>query len=204
MPVVLAISLLLLLVSSTSDLRAADGKSLDEPACRQAFEALGRPSVLRAEFSQEKTLPEVARTLRASGELVVSSEHGVILRTLAPEFAKGTKVLPSHGRPAGSNPVEIRVNGMIKAVLAGEFDPLLTYFTAQGRRQDGRTIVTLTPKVAEIRGALTSIEIHFGERLEQVLVQEAGGGSLRLTFKGYRTTPPLTEAEALSLTASGR
>jgi hypothetical protein len=198
------IKILLLMSAPAAGLSAASENELDEAGCRKAFGHLSRPPVLRAEFTQEKTLPEVTRTLRATGDLTVSRDHGVILRTISPEFTKGTKVLPAGSKPIGSNPVEIRINGMIRSVLAGDLEPLLAYFSAKGVREGHMYLLTLTPKSAEVKGAVTAIEVRFSEHLEDVLVREAGGGSLRLNFKGHRTEPPLTADELSLLTSSGR
>lgn len=193
------INLLLCFAAIAVDLGAATEDELDEAGCHKAFDSLSRPPLLRAEFSQVKTLPEVTRPLRATGNLVVSKDLGVILKTTSPEFAKGTKALPAGPDPIGSNPVEVRINGMIKSVLAGDLEPLLAYFSAKGRGTPGHHVVTLIPKSAEVKGAVTSIEVRFGQHLEDVIISEAGGGSLRLSFTGHRTAPPLTADELNSL-----
>lgn len=194
----LAIGWFLLLCSIVPHARAAPPLVLDETACREAFAAIGRPPLLRAEFTQEKTLPDVARPLRAKGELLVSAELGVILCTLSPEFARSTKVMPL-SRPNTDRPgIEARISRMIQAVLAGEYGPLAEFFSAQGRRDGNRLHITLTPKSAEVRSALQSIELHFGTYLELVDINEAAGSKVRLMFSGFRPTPDLSADERRS------
>ena len=171
---------------------------LDEAACREAFAAIGRPPLLRAEFTQEKTLPDVARPLRANGELLVSAEHGVILRTLSPEFARTTKVMPLAPGATDKPGVEARISRMIRAVLAGEYGPLAEFFSAQGRRDGAHLHLTLTPKSADVRSALRSIELRFGTYLEVVDINEAAGSRVRLTFSGFRPSPGLSADERRS------
>ena len=188
------------LVLGTGVLRswAASPVLLDEAACREAFAAIGRPPLLRAEFTQEKTLPDVARPLRANGERLVSAEHGVILRTLSPEVARTTKVMPLAPGATDKPGVEARISRMIRAVLAGEYGPLAEFFSAQGRRDGAHLHLTLTPKSADVRSALRSIELRFGTYLEVVDINEAAGSKVRLMFSGFRPTPDLSADERRS------
>ncbi len=190
-----AIGLLLTFHAVVMPAWAGSTTPLDENGCREAFRAVLRPPLLRAEFTQEKTLPDVARTLRTKGELLVSAEYGVILRTLSPEFATSTKVMPLRPKADERRDIEARISRMIRSVLAGEYAPLTEFFTLQGRREGARAIITLTPKSPEVRSALRSIELSFGTYLEEVVLDEAAGSKVRLAFTGFRQTPALTADE---------
>jgi hypothetical protein len=186
---------LLLLLSLGADGRAETDGGLDEAACRAALAALPRPPLLRAAFTQEKTLPDVAKPMRAEGELVVAAEHGVILRTLRPAFAQATRViaLPRTAQPAGN--LEARIGRMVQAVLCGDFGPLSEHFVAHAARRDGKLHVRLDPKSAQTKEVIAAITLRLGEHLEEILVEEASGGRIRLSFSGFRTAPPLDADE---------
>lgn len=186
---------LFLLVAATFPAFGEQAKRLDEAACRAAFAALPRPETLRADFAQEKTLPDVAKPLRTQGELLVSAQHGVILRTLQPAFAQGSRVLPLP-RP-GQEPanLEARIGRTVQSVLSGDFGPLSAVFAAEGERAEGRLTVVLTPKTAQVKAALTRLTLRFGEHLEEVMVDEATGGRIVLRFSRFRTAPAATAQE---------
>jgi hypothetical protein len=186
---------LLLLALSSLPVLGEEASRLDEAACRAAFAALPRPETLRADFTQEKTLPDVAKPLRTQGELLVSAQHGVILRTLQPAFAQGSRVLPLP-RP-GQEPanLEARIGRTVQSVLSGDFGPLTAVFAAEGERADRRLTVVLTPKTPQVKAALTRLTLRFGEHLEEVVVEEAGGGRIVLRFARFRPAPAPTAQE---------
>jgi hypothetical protein len=183
--------------------RAAEPTPLDEAACRAAFAALPRPAILRAEFTQEKSLPEVAKPLRTRGELLVSAQDGVILRTLQPAFAQGTRVIPLLRPGRAPANLEARIGQTIQAVLAGDFKPLAEFFTATGQRTGDQLTVTLTPKTPQVKEVISRLTFRFGAHLDEVAVEEATGGRIRLAFSNFREGPAPT-AEELQGFASAR
>jgi len=168
---------------------------LDETACREAMAKLARPDVLRADFLQEKSLPDVSRPLQAKGELVISLRHGVILRTLRPDFAKGVKVMPLVRTPPKASDVEARIGYLIQSVLAADYEPLSELFAATGEQGPARLRLRLVPRSDELRKVIVRIELTFGEHLEEVRVSEGSGGVIRLAFSGFAAGTALTAAE---------
>lgn len=185
----------LLLLWTAPGAHAEETAKLDEAACQVAFAALPRPPLLRADFQQEKTLPDVAKPLRAQGDILVSTQHGVILRTLQPAFAQSTRIipLPRPGQTPGN--VEARIGQTIQAVLAGNFTALSEVFTAEGQRRGQRLEIALTPKTPQVKEAIGKITLGFGTYLEEIVVEEAAGSRIRLQFSGFRVGPPPTPAE---------
>jgi len=178
-------------------------RQLDETACRQAMAKLARPDILRADFLQEKSLPDVSRPLQAKGELVVSLRHGVILRTLRPDFAKGVKVMPLVRTPPRASDVEARIGYLIQSVLAADYEPLSELFAATGEQGSGRLRLRLVPRSDELRKVIAGIELTFGEHLEEVRVSEGSGGVIRLAFSGFTAGTTLTAAELAEFAAVG-
>lgn len=176
---------------------------LDETACREAMAKLARPDVLRADFLQEKSLPDVSRPLQAKGELVISLRHGVILRTLRPEFAKAVKIMPLVRTQPRASDVEARIGYLIQSVLAADYEPLSELFTATGEQAPGRLRLRLVPRSDELRKVIAGIELSFGEHLEEVRVSEGSGGVIRLTFSGFTSGTSLTAAELAEFAGSG-
>lgn len=193
---------LLLLVSFATGAGAEATAVLDESACKAALASLPRPPLLRAEFTQEKTLPDVAKPMRAEGELVVSAEHGVILRTLRPAFAQATRViaLPRPDQPAGN--LEARIGRMVQALLCGDFGPLSEHFAASAERREGKLVVRLSPRSAQTREVIAAITLRLGVHLEELVVDEASGGRIQLRFSGFRTGPALDPGELRSFDSS--
>lgn len=178
-------------------------RQLDETACRQAMANLARPDILRADFLQEKSLPDVSRPLQAKGELVVSLRHGVILRTLRPDFAKGVKVMPLVRTPPRASDVEARIGYLIQSVLAADYEPLSELFAATGEQGSGRLRLRLVPRSDELRKVIAGIELTFGEHLEEVRVSEGSGGVIRLAFSGFTAGTTLTAAELAEFAGVG-
>lgn len=175
--------------------RAEGAQPLDEAGCRAAFAALPRPDVLRADFTQEKTLPEVTKPLRTQGELLVSAQEGVLLRTLRPAFAQGVRYLPLPRPGQAPGNLEARIGQTIQSVLSGDFAPLSEFFAASGERSGDRLTIVLTPKTAQVKSALTRLTLRFGQRLEEITVEESTGGRIRLQFANFRTAPAPTDEE---------
>jgi hypothetical protein len=76
-------------------------------------------------------------------------------------------------------------------------------FSATGEADGPRLTITLTPKSVQVKEVISRLTLRFDSHLEEVVVEEATGGRIRMTFSGFRAGPPPT-AEELQGFASAR
>lgn len=169
--------------------------SLDANACQAAIATLPHPPVLRAEFTQQKLLPDIAKPIEASGELIVADKLGVILKTLRPDFARSTRVIPLVSNNTNPGNLESRINLIVQSILSGEFSSVSNFFNAKGTRTGSRLTILLTPKSPQVAQAISQISLTFETYLNEIVVSDTSGGYLRFNFSNYSSAPPLSPEE---------
>jgi hypothetical protein len=103
--------------------------------------------------------------------------------------------MPLVSTPPRPSDVEARIGYLIQSLLAADFAPLSELFSATGEQSPGRLRLRLVPRSGELRNVINSVELNFGEHLEEVSVVEGAGSVIRLSFSRFATGPKLTEAE---------
>lgn len=167
---------------------------------------LSTPQELRAHFAQERTMTGFSRTLKASGTLLISREHGILWRQNTPfvqnvvidergilvDDGSGLKALSS-----SNNPQLASFAHMLKSLFAGDLSALEQYFTLElsGTAQSWQ--LTLTPNHEPINLIFHNIELQGSSYVEQVTLHDKAGDSTHIVFSAFDPTiKPLSASEA--------
>ncbi|GAB2655583.1 outer membrane lipoprotein carrier protein LolA [Arenimonas aestuarii] len=169
---------------------------------------LEQPDVLRGRFEQEKHLKGFRNPLRSEGRMLLVREHGIAWDTAEP-FASSavltretlTSELPDGSRQilldAADGPAAGATASLLMALVAGDLDVLAERFDIQEiLLDDGGWRLELTPREPSLQRVFTRFELGGDRYVREVLIEEAGGDSTRVSLRELSSEPALpTPAE---------
>jgi outer membrane lipoprotein-sorting protein len=180
----------------------ADDALLKEIAARVADSP-----VLRAEFSQTKTLAAMRKPFRIAGHFTYARNTGVLWQVASPYTvtyvidARGTVEIGPDGQRktrAGREAAGAAQAGQImQALLSADLAPLQSSFVLDPVRDAAGWHVTLTPHSAEIARHLERITVAGNTAVERVDIFEAGGDHTEIRFTAIQRDTRLTNAETV-------
>jgi outer membrane lipoprotein-sorting protein len=186
---------------------AADSASTFPPAVSAR---LAQAAVVRAGFTQIKTLAALRRPLTTHGELVFARGHGVIWQIEAP-YRIGYAITPETVtelapdgtrtvRSARELPALAQVGRVFEALFSGDTGALDTQFTIAASGDELAWRLELTP-IAPLDRFLTRIRAEGGAFITHIEVEERGGDHTRIDFTNPQRGQTLSPAEAQLLGA---
>jgi hypothetical protein len=175
----------LLLLACALPVRAAD--LLD-----RILERLSAPSVVRAQFVQERSLADLERPLVSRGRIVVSREQGVLWQVESPvklalafthtqiieTGPDGARRLRAQGRN-----IETQIGRVMRGILASDAESLRANFEATAAGTPERWTIRLAPRPREMARVLREIRLAGGGHLEMIEVEEASGSLTTLRMR---------------------
>ncbi len=169
---------------------------------------LGRPPLLRANFTQEKRAAALTRPIVSRGRLTVARDAGVIWRLDAPlsmSIAYRSDALvevDSEGRRRmkkfSDNRAQAEVARVVRALLASDFAALRQHFDAQGTVDGARWQLDLVPRSPQVAQFVQSMRITGAQTVEQILVVEGSGDSTLIRLRDV-VTPDALDADERAL-----
>ena len=170
--------------------------------------ALGRPELLRANFTQEKRAAALTRPIVSRGRLTVAREYGVIWRVDAPlsmRLAYRSDALvevDSEGRRRvrkfSDHRAQAEVARVIRALLAADFSALRQHFEVQGSAEGIRWQIDLVPRSPQVAQFVKSMRINGGRQIEQIRIVE-GSADTTLIYLRDIETPAALDADERAL-----
>jgi hypothetical protein len=179
----------------------------EAPLRERIAAGLGRTAVLRAEFTQTKTVAALTRPLVTAGSMVYARQHGVLWRIEQPYRVTyaltdaGVSEIDAAGvrRPAlGEGPGLQHLSRIFRALFEPDFKALERYFTVDAAGNAGRWQMTLTPGPA-LRRVFRGVHLQGGRFVEQVSFDEANGDTLVIRFHNLREATGLDGEELNAL-----
>ncbi|TVO56094.1 LolA family protein [Denitromonas halophila] len=178
----------------------ADDALLKEIAARVADSP-----VLRAEFSQTKTLAAMRKPFRIAGHFTYARDAGVLWQVASPYTvrylidARGTVEIGPDGQRKARASREAagaaQAGQIMQALLSADLAPLQSSFELKPVRGADRWHVTLTPRKAEVARHLEHITVAGNTAVEQVDIFEAGGDHTEIRFTAIERDTRLNDAE---------
>ncbi|TVO64095.1 LolA family protein [Denitromonas ohlonensis] len=179
----------------------ADDALLKEIAARVADSP-----VLRAEFSQTKTLAAMRKPFRIAGHFTYARDAGVLWQVASPYTvrylidARGTVEIGPDGQRKARTSREAagaaQAGQIMQALLSADLAPLQSSFVLEPVRGADRWHVTLTPRKTEIARHLARITVAGTTAVEQVDIFEASGDHTEIRFTAIERDTRLNDAEA--------
>lgn len=171
----------------------------------RAAAMLGRPELLRANFTQEKRSAALTRPILSRGRLTVARDAGVIWRIDAPlsmSLAYRSDALVEvdgegrrRVRKFSDNRAQAEVARVIRALLASDFGALRQQFEAQGVVEGARWQIDLVPRSPQVAQFVSSLRINGARHVEQILVVEGSGDTTLIRLRDIETPTALDADE---------
>lgn len=179
---------------------AAAGEAADPSALAEIASQLAANPVVRAQFRQEKTISALDRPLVSEGEMIFVAGGGISWQIEQP-YAVTILLTPTtmvERKSGGSerrydmaaNPFFRSLTRTFFAVMGGDVDSLHDQFVVETLPAEHGWDLHLTPKDPALARAISAIEVKGSRFVEEVRIREARGDGSRITFSGFRTTPP--------------
>lgn len=175
-----------------------------ELAARMA-QRLDQAPVLRADFTQEKSMAAFRKPLQTRGKLVFARGQGVIWAIESP--FKLTYVLAedriveigedgvAQVRTARDIPGLAQVASLFRALLGAQTDALAESFSVTPEGSLDAWRLALVPKPGPLAQAMKEIRMSGGRHVERIRIEEANGDSSTLVFRNTTEDRVLAPAE---------
>jgi hypothetical protein len=169
------------------------------------LERLAEPAVIRAQFEQERTVPELARPSLSRGSIVVSRQDGVLWRVETPvkmtlaftpsgiiqTGPDGVRRLQAERRGA----VEAEIGRVMRGVLGADADSLQANFVAKAEGNLRQWTVRLAPRAREMARFLREIRLGGARHLESIEIEETSGNHTAIRMRRFAVAERLEPAE---------
>lgn len=197
------ITVVLILVSFAPPTAVA-APTTAELAARMA-QQLEQAPVMRAEFTQEKTMAAFKRPLQTRGRMIFARGQGVIWQIEAPltlTYVFGDDRIVEIGedgvaqiRTAHDIPGLAQVGSLFRALLSAQTKALAENFTVTLEGTLDAWHLTLVPRPGPLAQAMRGIRMSGGRHVEHIRIEEANGDSTTLNFRNTNEDRALTPAE---------
>ena len=163
---------------------------------------LGKPAGLQVEFSQNKQIKGFKTPAKSSGHVLIAAQRGMQWVTVAP-YQSTLKITPNGiSEIRGGQTTQIgnaqsmkSMSAILSGMLSGDFAPMQRYFRFSGNAGNGAWSMKLTPVDANVKRAISSIQMSGGRYVNRVTVYEANGDVSNISFSG--ATPIAASAVGL-------
>jgi outer membrane lipoprotein-sorting protein len=175
----------------------------EEPLLAQIAASLSRPAVLRAEFTQTKTVAALTRPLETSGRFIYARERGILWKIELPYRVTyvlddaGVAELDASGAvsaSSGQGPGWRHVSRIFRALFAADFQALDQYFVATARGDPAHWEIALDPRPA-LKPIFQKVHVRGGRFVDQVSFAETNGDTMTIRFRDIREAAALEAGE---------
>jgi len=161
------------------------------------YAILAKPRVLCGRFDQTKQLVGLKNPLLSNGRFCVVADKGVLWRSLHP-FASTLRltrdeIIQWQGERvtlrlnAQQEPTLRLINGILFAVLTGNFSELEKYFDVDGVVRNSAWSVKLKARDSGVAKVIGAIALEGGAYVNNIAIDEANGDRTRIVFSTIQT-----------------
>ena len=153
---------------------------------QSASASLDKASVTIGRFTQTATVAALSAPLVSDGAFYFDRERGVSWHVERPIVAQFV-FRPSSDGAASTAAMQLGwVGQLLNAVLGGDLTALDRMFVVSGSVSDDSWSLTLVPKSAAVKRALTNIDIDGGASIHRIKLLEANGDDVSIVFSDVR------------------
>lgn len=166
----------------------------DDAVLAQIAANLSRPTVLRSDFTQTKTVAAMTRPIVTSGKFVYAREQGILWKIEQPyrvTYAlseKGAAEVDANGvavRAANQSQGLQHVGRIFRALFEADFAALGQYFVPTVSGSANRWELTLAPR-GPLRQVFKNVRVRGARFVEEVNFDEANGDTMMIRFLNIR------------------
>lgn len=187
-------------------LQILNSGSQDDRRLMQVQALVARPDAMCGVFVQQKTLVGLRLPVRASGRFCVVAAHGVLWSIQRPFpstlLLTRAEIVESQGGrvtsriSASEEPAVGVISELLFSVLAGDLKKLQGAFAIAASVETTTWSARLIPKGADMRRAISVIELSGAEFVRQITITESSGDRTAISFADFVTgTSALTPDE---------
>ena len=181
----------------------------DDTLLQNVLAELGRHAAVRADFTQTRSNPALARPQVSSGRLLFVLGHGMLWQTESPYqetlalSGDRTARIDADGtaRPMRGERGISQVSQMLQGMLGGKLDEALRQFKVEASGTPARWTLHFVPKQARMARVLGSIELQGDTYLQGITIAMQDGTRTEIRFAQTRDAgaPTALERRALGL-----
>ncbi|MEW9623792.1 LolA family protein [Rhodanobacter geophilus] len=183
------------------------GAQADDALLRNVLAGLGRHAAVRADFTQTRSNPALAKPQVSSGRLLFVLGHGMLWQTESPYretlalSGNHTARIDADGTPhpmRGDRGVS-QVSQMLQGMLGGRLDEALRQFSVEASGTPVHWTLRFVPKQERMARVLGSIELQGDDYLQGITIAMQDGSRTEIRFAHTRDAGPLAAPERRAL-----
>ncbi len=176
------------------------------PELKELGRAIANQKFVRADFTQQKEVKALNKTLISKGNLLFSQDYGIIWSMKEPIVE--TIAMPATGELYIYDENGDRENGdggsfsggmgkTMNGIFSGEFDKMMRVFSIFFTKTEDTWELILKPKRAQIKRMMSSITLRGNSNGEvtEFIILSTGGGTTAISFAEQSSTPEITTIE---------
>lgn len=180
-------------------------KDGDIKAIDSSFAQMTSHAVIRGDFKQTKTIPQINKDFVSNGKFVIANGKGILWNTEKPFASKlsisNTKMVQQNASGARSeikaedNVVFAQISSTIQAVFSGNTSKLQKEFKVYFQKNGKNWIIGLIPVEKTVQKAIASIELTGSTWLSTVKLIDGSQSPLLYELTNPKTADNLTQEE---------
>lgn len=181
-------------------LKKENAKDIDK-----AFAEMTSHAVIRGNFKQTKSIPQLNKEFVSNGTFVIANGNGILWNTETPFASKlsisDTKMVQVNANgnrseiKAEENIVFAQISKTIQSVFSGNTKKLEEEFKVYFKKQGNNWEIGLIPKEAAVQKAIASIELSGGTWLTTVKLIDGSKSPLLYELSNPKPADKLTAEE---------
>jgi outer membrane lipoprotein-sorting protein len=168
---------------------------------------LGRHAAVRADFTQTRSNPALAKPQASSGRLLFVLGHGMLWQTESPYqetlalSGSRTARIDADGtaHPMRSDRGVSQVSQMLQGMLGGRMDEALRQFSVEASGTPAHWTLRFVPKQARMARVLGGIELQGDDYLQGITIAMQDGTRTEIRFAHTRDAGTLAAPERRAL-----
>lgn len=156
-------------------------------------------NIIRANFTQLKTVKGFAKPLQSSGTMLIAKEHGLVWQQLRPfpmqMLLDDKRMVQSINNQtpqvitAESNPQMFQFNHLLRALFQADQAALNQYFKMNFSAQNGKWQLELIPIASPLDKIFSRIELGGEQFLQAIQLFDRQGDLTELRLSDHQLTP---------------
>ena len=179
----------------------------DNTLLQSVLAELGRHAAVRADFTQTRSNPALAKPQVSEGRLLFVLGHGMLWQTVSPyqetialTGSRSARIdVNGHAQAMRGDRGVSQVSQMLQGMLGGKVDEALRQFSVAASGTPAQWTLRFVPKQERVARVLGSIELQGDDYLQGITIAMQDGARTEIRFAHARDAGPLAALEKRAL-----
>lgn len=179
----------------------------DNTLLQNVLAELGRHAAVRADFTQTRSNPALAKPQVSRGRLLFVLGHGMLWQTVSPyqetialTGSRSARIDPDgNAHPMRGERGVSQVSQMLQGMLGGKVDEALRQFNVEASGTPAQWTLRFVPRQERVARVLGSIELQGNDYLQGITIAMQDGARTEIRFAHTRDAGPLVALEKRAL-----